>query len=313
MSNTNLTIRQLITFREVMLSASITEAARALGRTQPAVSSMISGLENQLGFKLFIREHSRITATPEAHFFMEEVENVLYRLDQSQRTIEEIAHLEYGRLRIACMPAASSFLIPSLISRFIKDKPNVNISLMMRSSLVIDNLIASQKYDIGFAETPERRNSVNATDFKLECLCAIKKDDSLAENEIISPDLLDGTALATLFDSHPTYQQTVQRFELAGKSFIRQFELQTFLPALQLVETGQCYCICDMVSAYSYMKYSKHSSKITFRLFRPKVVNPVSLLTPAHRPQSLIAKDFYSRLVREIETMKGDILAACRI
>ncbi|HCH25182.1 MAG TPA: LysR family transcriptional regulator, partial [Oceanospirillaceae bacterium] len=37
----NFSIRQLQAFREVMRTGSISEAARALNRTQPAVSSLI--------------------------------------------------------------------------------------------------------------------------------------------------------------------------------------------------------------------------------------------------------------------------------
>ncbi|MFU1479713.1 helix-turn-helix domain-containing protein [Roseovarius sp. C7] len=40
----NLSFRQLQTFREVMRANSLSEAARSLGRTQPAVSAMIASL-----------------------------------------------------------------------------------------------------------------------------------------------------------------------------------------------------------------------------------------------------------------------------
>ena len=42
-------IRQLAAFREVMLTGSMSEAARNLNRTQPAVSAQIAGLEDQVG------------------------------------------------------------------------------------------------------------------------------------------------------------------------------------------------------------------------------------------------------------------------
>ena len=303
------TLRQLITFREVMRSHSISEAARTLNRTQPAVSSMISSLEKQIGFSLFIREHARLTPTPESLFFLEEADNILRRVEQSQRTVKEVADLEHGQLRITCLPAASSFFMPSLISRFTATRPSVKISLMMRSSLVIDDLIASQKYDVGLAEKPDHRHSVHSVDFDLECLCALRNNDPLATKEIITPELLNGASLATLYESHGTYKQTISHFEIAGTKFNRQFELRTFLPALQLVETGLCYSICDMVTAYSYSLLNK-DSKIVFRPFHPKVISTISLLTPAHRPQSQLAQVFCSQLINEIEKMKTTMMAA---
>ena len=88
---TNLSIRQLQTFAEVMRVGSISEAARSLGRTQPAVSSTISGLEREIGFALFEREKKRLVPKPEAHYFLEEAEAVLKRLTKAGRTIQQVA------------------------------------------------------------------------------------------------------------------------------------------------------------------------------------------------------------------------------
>ncbi len=55
-----------------MLSGSMTEAARNMGRTQPAVSALIAGLEATVGNKLFERRGGRLHPVPEAHFLLKE-------------------------------------------------------------------------------------------------------------------------------------------------------------------------------------------------------------------------------------------------
>ncbi|AZV80881.1 LysR family transcriptional regulator (plasmid) [Parasedimentitalea marina] len=62
--------KQLTAFREVMLTGSISEAARNLLRTQPAISSLISGMEEEIGVKLFVRQGARVHPTPEAHYLL---------------------------------------------------------------------------------------------------------------------------------------------------------------------------------------------------------------------------------------------------
>ena len=52
-------LKQLSAFREVMLTGSVSEAARNLYRSQPAISSLIAGLEDDIGFKLFARRGGR--------------------------------------------------------------------------------------------------------------------------------------------------------------------------------------------------------------------------------------------------------------
>ncbi len=303
----NLTIRQLTTFREVLRTGSISEAGRTLGRTQPSVSAMIAGLENEIGFRLFEREHGRLTPTPEAHYFLEEAEAVLSRLTQSTHTLQEISNLKRGRLRVACHPAASGFFMPGVLGQFLQDKPAIKASLMMRSSKVIEELIASQQYDLGFTETPEPRKSIHQQDFDLECLCAMPASDPLAAKSLISTEDLDGANLATLFSEHPTFLQTSAAFKNTGKSFERRFELRTFLPGLQFVKAGLCYLICDLITAFSCNDPLHGTGGIVFRRFSPRISSSVSILTPAHRPASLITQSFSQKLAEDINAMKENV------
>ena len=99
-----LSLRQLSTFREVMRSGSISQAARSVGRTQPAVSTMVQNLEEQLGFALFLRSQGKLTPTPEAYFFLEECDDILGRVERTERSLERISSLQSGKLKIACHP-----------------------------------------------------------------------------------------------------------------------------------------------------------------------------------------------------------------
>ena len=188
----NLSIRQLTTFREVMRAGSISQAARALGRTQPAVSAMIAALERELGFALFLRAQGKLTPTPEARFFLEETEEILGRLDQARQTLAGISKLESGHLRVACHPAASGVFLPGALTGFLAGRPDVRVSLMMRTSRVVEDLIASQQFDLGVAEAPAPRASIRQTDFDLDCVCVLAAGHPLADRAAIAPADLDG-------------------------------------------------------------------------------------------------------------------------
>lgn len=101
----NLSIRQLQAFREVMRSGSVSEAARILGRTQPAISALIANLEAELEIALFLRQRGKMVPTPEAQYFLGEAEAILERLSLSTRTMREIGALTKGRRTSpACLP-----------------------------------------------------------------------------------------------------------------------------------------------------------------------------------------------------------------
>ncbi len=292
----NLSIQQLHTFRTVMRTGSISEAARSLNRTQPAVTTRIANLETELGFTLFERRGGRLVPTPEAHYFLEEAEVVLERLTLSARTMTEIANLERGRLRIACLPAAASFLLPRVLAAFVRDRPEVTASLMSRSSVVVADWIASQQYDVGIAETPVPRAAFKLQTFELECLCALRRDDPLADKPVITPVDLDGAPLAALYPDHATNRLTRSAFASVGARFRQRFELQTFLPALELVEQGLCRCICDPLTPESRRARDDPGGDLVLRPFQPRVPFPVSILTPAHRPASTLSTAFVKHL-----------------
>ncbi|MCB9946678.1 MAG: LysR family transcriptional regulator [Rhodospirillaceae bacterium] len=303
----NLSIRQVVTFREVMRSGSISQAARTVGRTQPAVSAMIGTLEDGLGFKLFVREQGRLTPTPEAHFFLEECEDILQRLERTERTMDRIRSLRAGRLRIACHPASAGLFMPRLLTDFMKGKDDLEVALIMRSSVVIEDLIASQQFDIGFAETPPPRASIDRTDFDLESVCVVPADDRLASAAEITPDDLDGKPMAIFFAEHSSAVQTEAAFASANRRLDKRLELRTSLPGLQFVAAGICYMICDMVTAYSHLLLSQAAPNLAIRRFRPRIGSSLSILTPGYVTKSLATQAFIPVLTHGIETMQRDV------
>ncbi len=303
----HLTLRQLATFREVMRSGSISQAARSVGRTQPAVSTMIQTLEDQLGFTLFLRSHGKLTPTPEAQFFLEECDDILERVKRTERTVERISTLQSGTLKIACNPAASSVFLPRLLTGFLKARDGLDASLIMRSSDVIEDLIASQQFDLGFADTPQPRKSIRQTDYDLECVCILSRDDPLSTADVVTPMDLDGRPLAVLFDEHRTATQTKAAFVEAGCHFNKRLELRTFLPGLQFVAAGICVMVCDMVTAYSHILQTPEREGLAIRRFRPRISGGISILTPGYATQSMVSRAFITELQVAIKQMQTEI------
>jgi len=299
----NLTVRHLATFREVMRSGSVSEAGRVLGRTQPAVSAVLSNLEQELGYELFRRDGRRLVPRPEAHYFLEEAESILDRLAQCGRTMQEIGGLKQGALRIACNPASSTSVVPGVVARFLKGRDNVQVSLMMRSSMIVEEWIASQTYDVGIAETPQPRRALTIRRFDMNCVCAVPSGDPLAARDVIRPADLDSRPMAALFDGQHTHTATRDAFEAEGAVFDRRFELRTFRPALGLVEQGLCFCVCDPLTAVSYETDRAAASLLAFVPFAPAVPYEIALLSPAHRPLSRLASEFYALMETEMQAI----------
>ncbi len=296
----NLSLRQLVVFREVMRCGSVSGAAKVLHRTQPALSSMLASMENELGFKLFLRKGNRLIPRPEAHFFREEVERALENFTQAVRMMGDVSRLESGQLRIACMPAASLFLVPQLIAEFARRRPEVRVSLQSGSSTVVHDWVASQQFDVGVAEVPQERDSLVVETIETQCVCAVPAKDPLARKKAITPQDLSGRPMASLFAEHFTHRETVKVFEVAGARFRQRFELRAFVPGFAFVEQTLAYCICDPISAASYRIYRGDQGSIVFRPFAPAIAYPFAILSPRYKPRSLLAEEFCGSLRSKI-------------
>lgn len=306
-------LNQMKVFREIMLTRSVSEAAKNLHRSQPAVSAAISTLEDELGLKLFERRKGRLHPVSEAHYLLEECSEVLTRVDLIQRHITNIKSLESGKLQIVSMPGPSVFLLPDMISTFSEEKQDIQFDLISRSSDLVFQLIAAQQYDIGISDHFEGKldqtSLVNAQVFKFECYCALRKDDPLAAHEVITPKLLNGKPLGLLYEEHESHENVVNAFKQENASLNARIKTRYFIPLLTFAEKNMSYAIVDPIAIESYRLYRKGNEVLTFRPFRPEVIYTTSILRPVHRPTSLISEVFLEDLVERFKAIGGQMIA----
>jgi DNA-binding transcriptional LysR family regulator len=133
--------------------------------------------------------------------------------------------------------------------------------------------------------------------------------DPLADKETITAGDLEGKPLDTLYTDHPTYRHTKEALEAADASFNGRFETQYFIPLFTFVERGLACSIVDPLSAESYKLYREDDRRIVFRPFRPVIYLVASIMTPAQRPLSNLAKAFAAQLRSEIEPLAKAVTA----
>ena len=150
MLNNNLRI--FITAAEL---ESLTDAAKKLYVSQPAISQAIRKLEEELNVKLFIRnKRSSLKLTDAGRdilalaYKMADLENKLY-----QRAYEE-NHLMGGMIRIASVPLGVSLILSHVLPIFKKQFPEVQVELLEGSPFEVKNMILNFQADIGITTSP---------------------------------------------------------------------------------------------------------------------------------------------------------------
>lgn len=293
---------QIIAFREVMLTGSVSEAARNLNRTQPSISHMIATLERDLEMKLFERRRGRLHPVAEANYLFEECKELLRRLDSIDKNMKRIKAKDSGELRIASMPGPSVAFLPELIADFLPAGSDVTTTLLSRSSDAVIQLVATQQFDLGVADfdpdAPSEGSLVSSEVFSFDLLCAAPADDPLASCDVLTPFELAGRPLATLFESHLTRQRAQRAFESAGCAFTVRFVAQYFLPLLTYAERGRAYAFVDPITAQNWRRNRPQThAAMAFIPFKPEIKFDVALLTPTYRPASTLSNAFKEHLV----------------
>ncbi len=289
-------LRQLQAFKIVFAEESITLSARRFGITQPAMSTLIGKLEDEVGFSLFDRHKGRLKATPEANRFIVEVDQVLSGFDKVVRTARDIRTLNTGQLQIASLPGISIGFLPSVVAVFSKQHPEVKLSLQARSSTQVEEWLASQLFDIGIAELPIVHPAVDVEPLKLNCVCVVPEGHPLAKFDILTPADVAPYPFISLNPDHMTHFRLKAAFEADSVIWQPKVECQLFAPACMLVSEGVGVALVDPFTAADFK-----GRGIETRPFKPSIPFDIALLHPSLRPRSLIAEEFVTLLKKEIQ------------
>lgn len=305
-------LNQLKAFNALMLIGSVSEAARNLHRTQPAVSAQIAGLESSLGMQLFERRGGRLHPVPEAYYLHEECTELLHRMDSIRNNMSGIKVLDRGILRIASMPGPSVAVLPNMITRHLGHYGESRNTLISRSSSAVLELVAAQQFDLGladFREGAEHESSLlNQTVYSFECVCAVPGGGELASKTSISPEDLSGKPFGMLYAEHPTHQSTVAAFAEHRSELNCRFTTQYFIPLLTYVRQAVANAIVDPLTVEAYRLLFGDNDDVLFKRFEPVVPFSVAVVTPAHRPASLLAQSFQQYLHEELLRMGGKVI-----
>lgn len=173
----------------------MSDAAREMLVTRPAMTAQMNALEAEMGATLLVRDKKGTLLTPAGKRALEMFKAVIAQLDDLDEEVRLIERRKTERLRIGFHGHAEWMGMSRLLSRFHDEYPNVEIQI---SELPWNALIADVEegaLDVAFAEISDVRDSTSLECVPLfnEDVCAIMHSDNpLARNETITPEQLAG-------------------------------------------------------------------------------------------------------------------------
>lgn len=154
----SMNLQQLRFVREtIRRDFNLTQAARALGISQPALSRGILELERELGVAIFLRHGKRILGLSEpGKAVAERAARVLAEVHALEAAGAEFRRREAGELRIATTHTQARYVLPRVVAEFKRRYPDVHLTLLQGAPRQITQWVVEREVDFALAtEVPE--------------------------------------------------------------------------------------------------------------------------------------------------------------
>jgi DNA-binding transcriptional LysR family regulator len=209
-------------FFEVASHLSFSKAADALFLSQPAVSKHIKNLENQLEASLFDRNGNSISLTPHGkklYEYLFEANNIKKQLEYELSILTGQQQRLQGSLRLGASTTVSLYILPKIISRFHKGRPNVHIHLLNRNSDNILKSLLNKEIDLAIIEGHNKNNRVSYTRFAEEEVIAVCSKNSPFANRTLEVKELKQVPMALRERGSGTLYALLDQLEKHGLQY----------------------------------------------------------------------------------------------
>ncbi|MEM8950712.1 MAG: LysR substrate-binding domain-containing protein [Pseudomonadota bacterium] len=141
------------TFVAIADSGSFTAAAARVLRTPSAVSMQMKRLEEQLGRPLFIREGRSVALTPDGEALLGYARQML-RVNEEAVSRFLVPPVE-GRVRFGAPDDFGTRFLPNILSRFAATHPKVEVSVVLATSIKLQEQLKNGDIDLTLVTTDE--------------------------------------------------------------------------------------------------------------------------------------------------------------
>ena len=156
---------RLVVFRTVVEKLSFTQAAEVLRLTQPAVTSNIKALEDDLGVRLFERTGGRITVTAAGEVLARHSKEVERLSNDALLRISAMSGEQRGKMRLGASTTIAQYVLPQLLVRFLREHPRVEVSVSSQNTQEVVAGLLEHRTILGLIEGPPGTSDLKTEDF----------------------------------------------------------------------------------------------------------------------------------------------------
>lgn len=209
---------KLQTFITLSETKSFTKTGELTGLTQPAVTSQIKRLEEELNCTLFLRKKGEMTLSDEGEVALLYAKR-LRAVSEKMRDRIRTAKSEIKKFRIGITHTQENGFMIDAMSRLIKENDKLNITLIADDIKNLYTMLENFELDMAVLEGKPANKSFNFTVIDTDMLTLVaSKDSVLAKKSTVSLSELKKQNLILRLPNSATREKFASSLEAIGES-----------------------------------------------------------------------------------------------
>ncbi|HSL93702.1 MAG TPA: LysR family transcriptional regulator [Bacillota bacterium] len=282
-------------FYHVARHGSISEAARQLFASQPAVSQSIRHLEDHLGAKLFVRGSRGVSLTAEGAVLYDYVQRGYNTFLTGERALRDVLTLQSGEVRIGGSDTLCKHVLLPVLRRFMSNHPQIKIRVTNRTTPESLELLRRQEVDMALVHLPVASDEFTLTPIRqiTDCFVAGERFREALSRPLHASELTR-LPLLVLERGTNTREALDDWAARQGVVLIPEVELGSvdLLVEFARIGLGLAYVVRDFVE-----RDLSEGELFEARLVDPPPERTVGLATNAAMPLSRAAQEFMQMVI----------------
>ncbi|MGN0002951.1 MAG: LysR substrate-binding domain-containing protein [Sphingobacterium composti] len=276
---------------------SFVAAAEKCFVTQPTLSMQIQKLEESLGVKIFDRSRQPVIPTEVGMKIIEQARIVLMESKKINEILQEKKGELEGELRVGVIPTVAPYLLPDVITAFLKKYPKVKLQIWEYTTERIVHELKQGLLDCGILSTPLTDSNIVETPIFYETFVAyVSEKSNLYQKKVLSTDDIGEEKLWLLNEGHCMRGQVLNicnykhNYALEGTFEYNTGSVETLK---RMVDINSGITILPEMSIINY----NEDELAHVRYFKaPEPVREISVVTT----QNFVKKQAVNTLIKEI-------------
>lgn len=276
-------LSNLVYFKTVVETGSMSKAAQELFISQPALSASISKLEAEIGVKLFDRSNRRIILNRAGEEYYEKVVSALDALSQGQHNARAAAADSGESISLAAFTYIS---FSTVVQPFLQLRPNCKFKLLQFDRDRILKKLSNYEIDFCLTCTPVVSPRVECYHMLTQKLyLTVPSNHPLAKKRYVNLDEVKNEPFICTDRASPLYDVTMHCFEVAGFSPNIVCELSTASLMAGMINSGIGIALMPDT-------FSEHTTLCRVNISHPQCLHNVYLVWLKNRNFTAAMQEF---------------------